>query len=495
MHDNVVLELPVVFKSLQNPPYMTGDLSLLQFMNRPADRPYGDQGQLSNVALHSDGRLGLNFSTSADDNVSVITSRVSSLALDGYLVGFIENDSFVLVPLSSVNQLRSALADRIEPVLADIGSLSLTAKQIHLFSLERSYQNSKDHGSACDFYDDESSETQNVFLEHILSKNELLPLRSDFSGYVGLLGELYLSGANGSSEFAKFNLSKQLDLILKKLVCCTFEDIFSCVAPNIKQNTQMSEIVTALEEFAYLVQGYWILKSHHSAHRVGLWPIRDVLLISLRGSKELRTSALAALAGGVAESEAEEVLRPLCIVDQIRGTWKFKYPENSAYISRNPEIFKRQSDALDELMRGVRNRIKSDAGIVADMDSKLHQVLYEFLKQGVKSFEEIRKIIQAQSNLEIVEGNYVQHLINQVGAKQIRAGWFCLIAQGSSYDEHRQVIYDLFRARDYITKQDALDCFSNELQKPLSITDHELRRLLKEFAILKKSQWCFRSLA
>lgn len=161
---------------------------------------------------------------------------------------------------------------------------------------------------------------------------------------------------------------------------------------------------------------------------------------------------------------------------------------------KNPELVIRQSAAFDRLLQELRNEKEgkpsasmttSDVGIVAARDV--------LKSNGVTDVEELRKAIQARTPEKLIPLDSVPALLSSAGAVQVRPDWWVLESLGNlQLDTYRGALIQIYRTRDSVTKVEILAEFDRLTGRPCDLTDHELRKTLKEFARLDRGRWNFR---
>ena len=517
VNEELFHEIPLFLNRLQNPPSIAAELSLLQFPLRPLHRPYNDQGELTKVRLstHSPARMQLEYISHTEsqffDNQSCHSSDravLTSQSCDrqdncSLAVGVIDAHGLTLVPLSSVSRLRpDILSNSAEPVFVPQTG-SLTAKQVHYCELEKSLLESL--GTAvewvdADFYCDDSNEVEDLISSSVLMNagdRQVLDLQlsAEADQYLLSLAGREKSRKRGAiSSLAKLDLTKQVELVMRSVVCGDFnKDILVALPPNTRQYTDINEIIRALENVAYLIQGYWVLRSPYTSHRKAVWTTRDLLLVSLRAGKELKASAFASFSGGLPESEIEDLFRPLCFFEPSRNTWRFKFNESHIFNLAHPEAAMRQQLAMDSLLRDIRNdRNKSNGNQEEALETDSRAVL-DRLQRGCANIDELRKVVQATRPEKLVTVDSLRKVLICHGINEFRRDVFALTRSGSStLDALRNIVMNIFSQRESISRNE-LDIYLEGLQPRETLSEHNIRKVLKEFSVLRHGQWCFQT--
>lgn len=518
MDDNFI-EIPIYLNRMQNPPHFSGEISLLQFPLRPNFRPYGDQGQLTSVEISSDApcRVKMNYALNPSPESydpqseyplreqSIISRTLGDSATSGLAVGVLCDGALTLVPLASVSQLRPSFNHMGAAGEVGVSGSSLTAKQTHYIELS---ENLKHLRGECvgwkhaDYYEEDTPEADDIFNSQMVVtdssqslKTRDLNLHTELSEYLHAIGGVRPAEIV-SSALSRVGVDKQIELIMKQKVCASYtDDIFPLLPANSRAYSSEMDIINALEEVAFLIRGYWVLKSTLTNHKPTLWRTRDVFLHNLRQGREIKAEVLASLPGNHSQAEIEALLTPLCQFEPTRNCWRFNHPEeNREYMSKHPELVVRQNAAFDRLLQELRNEKEgktvasasaSDVGVVAAR---------ELLKtRGVTEVEELRKAIQARTPEKLISLESVPALLSSAGAVQVRSEWWALESFGNvQLDIYRGALIQIYRHRDSVTKIEILAEFERLTGRPCDLTDHELRKTLKEFARLDRGRWSFR---
>ncbi|KAF4697895.1 RAB, member RAS oncoprotein -like 5, variant 2, partial [Perkinsus olseni] len=91
----------------------------------------------------------------------------------------------------------------------------------------------------------------------------------------------------------------------------------------------------------------------------------------------------------------------------------------------------------------------------------------------------------------VTDANAVEAM-KQAGGMKIRDKWILTSTGHKEIDTYRSVLLAIYRMKDSATKKEITDEFERVSGKKCTLTDHAIRRLIKEFADLKSGRWVFR---
>lgn len=518
--EDVYLEIPIYMNRMQAPPAFSGEVSLLQYPLRPSNRPYGDQGNLVSVEISTDipARMrqtyALNtnsvfFDDQADFHCDQMTLISRSACLDGsgLAVGVLHEGCLTLLPISSVSQFRPSLANVVDSPASETSSVgyTLTNKQLHFIEVADNLKNAQglsQNWKSTDFYEDDSLETEDLFRKNFvvsdladsLERKRQLQLYETPKNYLSALAGIETSDHSSTgTSLSRMTIHKQVETLLRGKVCVNFfTDIVPSLPPNTKQHTPEKEIVAALEDVAFLIQGYWVVRSSLTDHRRCLWPTRDLLLVSLRAGKELKASAFVSFSGGIPESELEELFKPLCVFEPSRSTWRFKYAEDSSFLRVYPDVASRQQLVMEGMLLELRNERSGRAGTsISQSDDVTVRTVSDLISKAVCNLEEIKKTVQARNPDKLVSDDLVRSIVvDTLHAIEIRPNLFILNKFDNPLYNYRNVLVQIYQQRNSATKAEILQEMSR-ISGQCILTDYELRKLIKEFASLEKGHWVF----
>ncbi|KAF4714275.1 hypothetical protein FOZ63_003222, partial [Perkinsus olseni] len=116
----------------------------------------------------------------------------------------------------------------------------------------------------------------------------------------------------------------------------------------------------------------------------------------------------------------------------------------------------------------------------------------ERIGKAVASVTEIRKLLQTLYPQDIVTDANAVEAMKQAGGMKIRDKWILTSTGHKEIDTYRSVLLAIYRMKDSATKKEITDEFERVSGKKCTLTDHAIRRLIKEFADLKSGRWVFR---
>lgn len=545
--DPVVTEIPVYLNRLHDPPHMCGEIFVMLDTLRHHSRPYGDQGQLASVDLDDDNsRIRINYAlnTRADtyDSTSSYPLRKHSLVgkplprddSDGTnCVGILADGVLNLVPVSSVCSMRPCF-DHVDSEAASRKTAAqaskaeeggetkpLTGKALHYQQLVKSVKVSKAHWRTLDHYDYDSVEAADLLHEHILvagsvkssgDRQILYDLKTRELEFVPGTQADYLtaltSGRSKSSsdqpsavhksELSRLDFGRQIEAIMKKHQVCRYSDLLANLPPNTRARYSPQDVLAQLDHCALLVQGNWIVVSHLSGLRPQLWDTRDALLILLHADREVTVQLLSGI-GSLPKDDIEDLLRTICSLDLLTNTWKLKVREDKDFAAQHPEIVQRHSAVANSIIQRLKAK-KERAGSAAGQSSSKSftaeetQAMMEIAKSklidsGALTTDEIRQAIQAQTRDHFVSEACALEVLRLLEAIPIRERWAA--ASRGKEDVLRFELIAMFKHRDALTKPEIVTAFNRVLGQQCELTDHDLRKLIKEFARNERGYWVF----
>jgi hypothetical protein len=550
--DPVVKEIPVFLNRLHDPPHMCGEVYVMLDTMRPLSRPYGDQGQLTSVELDDENsRIRINYSlntrTDTYDPVSAHPLRKHSLVgkpmprddFSGtYCMGIMSEGVMTLVPVTSICTMRPSF-DHVDEEASSrkTGLLTkseeggsneakpLTGKALHYQQLVKSVKANKSHWRTLDHYDYDSVEAADLLHEHILvstldrshgDRQHLHDLKTRELEFVsGTQGEYLTALTSGRSkastiesavvdqtELSRLEFGRQVEAIMKRCQVLRFSDLLNSLPANTRARYSPVDIVAQLDHCALLIQGNWVVLSHLSGLRPQLWDTRDALLILLHADREVTVQLLSGI-NNLGKDDIEELLRTVCSLDLLTNTWKLKLREDKEYIQSHPDIVQRHSAIANSIIQRLKAKKErsssSSSGQVTAGSGKAFtaeetRAMMEIARSklidfGASTTDEIRQAIQAQTRDHFVSDSSALEILRLVEAVPVRDRW-AANSRGKD-DVLRFELISLYKDRDALTKPEIVAAFNKVLGRVCDLTDHDLRKLIKEFARNEKGYWVF----
>jgi hypothetical protein len=529
--DPVIAEYPVFLNRLQDPPAMSGEIYLFLNTLRPNDRPYGDQGHLSSVELDDDNnrirlKYAMNSLAATYDADSVHNMREHTLVArpvpcdsqtsGTHCIGILNAGVISLIPVTALCTVRPDLSHVDEeaasrkmnvdqpPVVPGQPKPVLTGKALHYQQLVQSLSNIP-KWKRLDWYDYDSVEAADLINEHVLVSDSGRKL--DFSAgtqdeYLRLLSSSQQDRPASSDlhQLSRLDFSKQVERILKQHDIIRFEDILAQLPPNSRARYSESDVLDQLESAAICVQGNWVIMSHLTSHRPQLWDTRDALLLLLQAAKREITIQLLSSISGLGKEDIEEILHPLCLLDLLTNTWKPRVKPDDTFQAVHPDVIKRQEIVTNSIVNRLKSKKEtkespsesksSTAAIPASSWTILSEkVRSKLISEGTFTSDEIRQFLQSLSRDHFITESTTLELLRQVNAVPIRDRWASGVPdpRNPDLDNLRRILMTLYRDRDALSKSEILAAFTS-----CQLSDHDLRKLIKEFAQNEKGMWVFR---
>ena len=546
--DPVVSEVPVYLNHLQDPPFLCGEIFVLLNSLRHSSRPYGDQGQLASVEVNEESnRLRINYtlntrsdtydSSSTHDLrrhslIAKPTSRDSSSA--SYCVGVMSDGVLSLVPVSSLCNVRP-IFDHIDAEVASRKTVSeenqggtkpLTGKALHYQQLVKSIKAERAHWRKLDHYDYDSVEAADLFQEHILvnphkmdikmnedrrvikeMKTRELEFECSQDQYLYKLSSGSWGAAEESSstiqELTRLDFSRQIEAIMKRFQVVKFSDVMQALPANTRARYSEQSVLDQLNQCALCVQGNWIVLSHLSPHRPQMWDTRDAMLVLLHSGREVNFQTLSGISG-LPKEDLEEIVRHVCALDVITNSYRLKVRRDQEFVTEHPDIIKKHEAAVQSMIARLKAK-KAQAARPVDaaestastftkdeIEAMSETAKIKLMDSGALTTDEIRQALQASTRDHFVSEAAALEILRVLQAIPVRERW-ALPSRGGSgdIDTLRLALIGMYRDRDALTKSEILHAFNEALGTTCDLSDHDLRKLIKEFASNDRGYWVF----
>lgn len=546
--DPVISEVPVFVNHLQDPPFLCGEIHVLLNTLRHKDRPYGDHGQISSVDFdESNQRLRMEYildsRSDTYDSTATHALRKHSLIANptvrdshaaSYCIGLMSEGALTLVPVSSVAHVRPCF-DHIDLEIASRKQLNqaaqskseessqnkpLAGKALHYQQLVSSIRFSKSDWRKLDFYDYDSVEAADLVNKHLLVssvqnlrevKTRALQFTGDQEQYLTRLSAWVEKESSvgigdektgsSSQELARLDFSKQIETIMRRVQVIKFSDLWQSLPPNTRARFSEDQILDQLEACAICVQGVWVVLSHQSPYRPQVWDTRDALLILLHAGREVTIQLLSGI-NNLAKDEIEEIVRSVCSLDLLSNTWKLKIKPDTDFVASHADIVKRHESVANSIINRLKAK-KEQRTSTAGVDSKgpaafsreeiaalCHTVGNKLMEEGSLTTEEVKQSLQAKTRDHFVSEATALEILREIEAVPVRERWAAPSRGSPHIDSLRRILMGLYRDRDALTKAEIVSAFGE-----CDLTDHDLRKLIKEFAVNEKGYWVFNGAA
>lgn len=403
-------------------------------------------------------------------------------------------------------------------------SKPLTGKSLHYQQLVGSIRSSKSSFRHLDYYEYDSVEASDLVNKHIVvsslqnlrdvktrqldfstgTQDQYLTRLSTWAEKEGTEMSTMSSQHSNMADLGRVDFSRQVELIMKRVNLIKFSDLVQSLPPNTRARYSESDILAQLDQCAICIQGVWVVLSHASCFRPQVWDTRDALLILLHAGRDVTVQLLSGI-NNLGKDEIEEIVKSLCSLDLLSNTWKLKLKADAEFTASHPEILKRHESVAASIISRLRMKkdLKSseDTSVSAHVGggsftkeevSALAEVVKEKLVQeGSLTTEEVKQALQAKTRDHFVSEAAALEVLRVVHAIPIRERW-AVPSRGMSpaIDELRLLLISMFKERDAFTKAEIVSRFPAGGE--CDLTDHDLRKLIKEFAHNDKGYWVFR---
>ncbi|KAF4651076.1 hypothetical protein FOZ61_010802, partial [Perkinsus olseni] len=297
------------------------------------------------------------------------------------------------------------------------------------------------------------------------------------------------------------------ETIMKKLAVANYsKQIVNLLPVNTRHNLTDNAIISHLENCSVLVRGVWVLSSRLTNHAPKYHDLRDLVLLLLSTKRPFGVEHLKA-ATGFTDMEIAEVLKPICVFNSSTRSLQLRIPYDEEFGKNFPEVAQRQHDQAEARLMELRTKWKkekemqqsggsspsspSSADTLKLTNNAVNRVK-ERIGKAVASVTEIRKLLQTLYPQDIVTDANAVEAMKQAGGMKIRDKWILTSTGHKEIDTYRSVLLAIYRMKDSATKKEITDEFERVSGKKCTLTDHAIRRLIKEFADLKSGRWVFR---
>lgn len=466
-----------------------------------------------------------------------------------YCMGILKDGILTLVPVKAMSNVRPAF-DHVDSEAAQRRSAAtlvpqngaeesqstdpskpLTGKALHYQQLVRSLKIATSW-RRLDCYDYDSVEAADIFHEHILTdpnasqpwkqlklRNlEFFPTTTDHQYLLKLASGSWGSSVTDSSTeesstadnigFASLNrldFARQIESVMKRMQIASFSEIFSVLPANTRAKYSETDVLSQLETCAFCVQGNWVVLSHLSPHKPQLWDTRDAALLLLRAGREVTFQALASF-NNSSKDDSEEILRNLCNLDIQTNGWKLKLKPDDSFIAQHPDVIKRQesvSNAILGRLKFKKEQVKTASGESVSrqqiseeeldvLGKKLHEKLTD---SGSMKISDIVHFVQSVSSGHYITEPIALEILRRISAIILRDRW--AVGGGRPSGDLpdaatlRDVVMQMYRSRDALSKPEILSEFEKIVQRKCELSDHDVRRVIKEFAMNERGYWVF----
>ena len=476
------------------------------------------------------------------------SARDSSSAT--HCVGVLSDGILNLVPVTALCNVRpcfehidSEVASRktastVSAETSEQATRPLTGKALHYQQLVKSIQTEKTNWRKLDHYDFDSVEAADLFQEHMLVQpgkletagstlseerrklKELkcreLEFECDQEQYLYKLSSGHWSNtstsgvaAEGSKkapetlplhELTRLDFSRQIETIMKRFQLIRFGDLLTALPANTKARYSEADVLAQLDQCAICIQGNWVVLSHLTSHRPQMWDTRDALLILLHAGREVTIQLLSSI-NGLPKEEIEEIVRNVCRLDILSNTWRLKLRPDESFTAQHPEVVKRHESVATSIINRLktkkeRSKVSSSPDSPAstftrdELQAMAAGVRTKLTDAGASTTDEVRQALQTSTRDHFISEATALEILRLIEAVPVRDRWV-VASRGTEVDTLRLALIALYRDRDALTKAEILAAFADSLGRPCELSDHDLRKLIKEFASNDKGYWVF----
>ena len=182
-------------------------------------------------------------------------------------------------------------------------------------------------------------------------------------------------------------------------------------------------------------------------------------------------------------------------------------PDN-VFISQHPLVIKRHETVAQSMINRLKTKkaqgkLSGTASPEGNTSSSISQdelqamseiTRTKLIDSGSLTTDEIRQALQASTRDHFISEATALEVLRILQAIPVRERW-AIPSRGSSAGEDidtlRLVLIGMYKDRDALTKAEIVHAFNAALGRSCDLSDHDLRKLIKEFASNDKGYWVF----
>jgi hypothetical protein len=234
-----------------------------------------------------------------------------------------------------------------------------------------------------------------------------------------------------------------------------------------------------------------------------MWDTRDAMLVLLHSGREVNFQTLSGISG-LPKEDLEEIVRHVCALDVITNSYRLKVKRDQEFVTEHPDIVKKHEAAVQSMIARLKAK-KAQAARPVDsaestastftkdeIEAMSETAKSKLMDSGALTTDEIRQALQASTRDHFVSEAAALEILRVLQAIPVRERW-ALPSRGGSgdIDTLRLALIGMYRDRDALTKSEILHAFNEALGTTCDLSDHDLRKLIKEFASNDRGYWVF----
>jgi len=190
----------------------------------------------------------------------------------------------------------------------------------------------------------------------------------------------------------------------------------------------------------------------------------------------------------------DDITRGVLVQDKGTGIWVLKRKVDKEFIQRFPEIQAEYVQYWDEQKARIMNAQKTQESKGMGKGGKESQVarknaflgteVQRSLTAGGMSAQELRLDIQKRITDKAITDDMILQTLQSPAIEVTKVRHIYLLAATgvAANDAFRDTVFDMFRERDRVTKEDIREEYERRKGSACSLTDYVMRSLIREVA-------------
>jgi len=306
--------------------------------------------------------------------------------------------------------------------------------------------------------------------------------------------------ADGPDHYTlgRMPMAKQVEAVVRHLLVCSFTELKQRL-PSQTQRQGDLEIVQLLRRCAALVGGNWVVMSTIAGYDENDANARDILLMLLfKKGGILQPNEYASwdmlFKNTTQKFARDDITRGVLVQDKGTGIWVLKRKVDKEFIQRFPEIQAEYVQYWDEQKARIMNAQKTQESKGMGKGGKESQVarknaflgteVQRSLTAGGMSAQELRLDIQKRITDKAITDDMILQTLQSPAIEVTKVRHIYLLAATgvAANDAFRDTVFDMFRERDRVTKEDIREEYERRKGSACSLTDYVMRSLIREVA-------------
>lgn len=303
---------------------------------------------------------------------------------------------------------------------------------------------------------------------------------------------------------SRMPVEKQVEAIVRALGVVSYARLRTRLPPGtLRTKGDDDTLIQLLRRCAVLVSGNWVLKSEIAGFEGAEAHARDMLLMffAKKGAflEKKEYDKWNGVFHGVTQRTArEEMTKQFATADSV-GNLRLKNPADNEFIkkfaslaaeydqwweSKKAEIIQKVSAMRGQGTGGGGSTANALASAAARQRAGMLVEARAALSNGAMNVADIRKYIQRKQPTVVVREEEVLRAMQESpnDVMQVRGLWLLSSTGSDTNDQFRNILLNLFRTRDSVSRQEIFDAYEKEHGKKCQLSDYVMRSLLREIA-------------